>query len=53
MINALISIVSLVMAWFDPSSHPLYFIAAGAFAVAAEISHYRFERFEEDISDEV
>ena len=53
MINALISFALLAFAWFEPDCRPLYLIAAGAFAVAAEISHYRYERFKEDITDEV
>jgi len=54
MINALISFALLAFAWFEPDCRPLYLIASGLFAVAAEISHYRFERKEqEDITDEV
>lgn len=51
MINALISFALFVMAFIIDNSDLL--IASGLFAVAAEISHYRYERFKEDITDEV
>ena len=51
MINALIAFVLFVLAFVADNSNLL--IASGLFAVAAEISHYRYERFEEDITDEV
>lgn len=54
MINALISFALLAFAGLDPDSRTLLLIAAGVFSVAAEISHYRYERKEqEDITDEV
>ena len=51
MINALISFALFVLSFMADNSDLL--IASGLFAVAAEISHYRYERFKEDITDEV
>lgn len=52
MINALISFALFVLSFMADNSDLL--IASGLFAVAAEISHYRFERKEqEDFKDEV
>ena len=51
MINALISFALFVLSFMADKSDLL--IASGLFAVAAEISHYRYERFKEDITDEV
>ena len=51
MINALISFALFVLAFMADNSNLL--IASGLFAVAAESSHSRYERFEEDITDEV
>ena len=51
MINALISFALFVLSFMADNSDLL--IASGLFAVAAEISHYRYDRFKEDITDEV
>ena len=51
MINALISFALFVLSFMADNSDLL--IASGLFAVAAEISHYRYERFKEDITNEV
>ena len=51
MINALISFALFVLSFMADNSDLL--IAAVIFSVAAEISHYRYERFKEDITDEV
>lgn len=51
MINMVIAIGLFILAFMADNSDLL--IASGLFAVAAEISHYRYERFKEDITDEV
>lgn len=52
MINALIALGLFIVGC--KNGDPLLLIAAGVFSVAAEISHYRFERKEEeDFKDEI